>query len=347
MSVCLSYCRTGRALLQLVVAGCDLAVRPVIRRVPRGPILANAMKLLALALCVLVLACGASPAAESTAGPSTLQIVRVASGIMPGSALAFVGNDLLIGETIPGTRPSDTRSRVRRMRGVDQVLETFISDESGELRGLASGEGGPVFIARRSSPDLSKSAIAMYGVDGKPLSKVAPGQVSDPSGLAIGPAGEIYVADTSAARVLRINKAGEVIRVAGTGKCDRSPLAAPSGGRAVDVSLCFPELLALDPFGNLYVARRGSSWIARVDASGQLVVVTESIDVAGLAIDNSGALLASDSKAGTIRRFEIGAATRIIASHIAAPAAIVVGPGGVIIVESDADGTLLKLTTSR
>jgi glucose/arabinose dehydrogenase len=100
--------------------------------------------------------------------------------------------------------------------------------------------------------------------------------------------------------------------------------------------------LAVDDQGNLYVARRGARWVARVDPSGMLSVLTSNNDVGGLATDALGALLISDVSRGEILRFSAGQVA-VIASGLDRPTSLVVAPDRAIVVLAEGSADLLRI----
>jgi sugar lactone lactonase YvrE len=124
-------------------------------------------------------------------------------------------------------------------------------DEAG-----ATGDGGPALAARFSSPD----------------------------GLAVGPDGSLYVADTGNHRIRRISPSGVVSTVAGTG------VAGFSGdeGPGLSAQLSSPRGVAVDGEGLLYIADTGNHRIRRLESDGRISTLAGT-GVAGFAGDGSGA----------------------------------------------------------
>ncbi|MCH8900927.1 MAG: hypothetical protein IIC88_01350 [Chloroflexi bacterium] len=89
-----------------------------------------------------------------------------------------------------------------------------------------------------------------------------------PRGVAVGPDGAVYVADTINCRVRRVEEGGAVSTVAGNGSCR----AGGDGGPAVDAGI-YPWGLAWDQQGNLYVADVFNCRIRRVDEGGTITTV--------------------------------------------------------------------------
>lgn len=92
--------------------------------------------------------------------------------------------------------------------------------------------------------------------------------LSAPVGVAVGPAGDIYIADTGNHRIRRV-AGGLISTVAGNG----TPGAVGDGGLATDAELNFPEGIAVDSSGNLFIADTFNSLIRRVDAKTHIISV--------------------------------------------------------------------------
>ncbi len=77
---------------------------------------------------------------------------------------------------------------------------------------------------------------------------IANGGLTSPFGMAVDPAGNIFVVDQGAAVIYKIDTSGVVTRVVGTGVQGFSG----DGGAAISAELYLPYYLALDSAGNLY-----------------------------------------------------------------------------------------------
>ena len=95
------------------------------------------------------------------------------------------------------------------------------------------------------------------------LSVVAPKvRLNFPTGLTIALNGDLYVSDANDNRVLRITPAGTATTVAGDGKRG----FAGDGGPATKAELNAPAGLALNRYGDLFIADQGNNRIRLVDA---------------------------------------------------------------------------------
>ena len=79
-------------------------------------------------------------------------------------------------------------------------------------------------------------------------------------GVAFDTAGNLYFADPWNHRVRRVDPAGVITTVAGTGELGFSG----DGGPATEAEVCAPSGLTLDPDGNLYIAERCADRVRKV-----------------------------------------------------------------------------------
>lgn len=132
-------------------------------------------------------------------------------------------------------------------------------DGAGNLY-IAEFRGGRV---RKVAPDGVISTYAGdgsrgYGGDGGPAVEAA---LRDPYGLAVDPAGNLYIADANGARIRKVSPDGVITTVAGKGESGFSG----DGGPAADAALAFPTGLAVDGAGRLFVADSGNDRIRVVN----------------------------------------------------------------------------------
>jgi hypothetical protein len=102
----------------------------------------------------------------------------------------------------------------------------------------------------------------------------------DPKGVALDAAGNLYIADTGNHRVRRVDAAGLISTVVGTG----APGAAGDGGPAGQALLSEPRTLAFDQVGNLYITEPKVNRIRKVDPQG-IITLFAGTGTAGFAGD--------------------------------------------------------------
>ena len=93
--------------------------------------------------------------------------------------------------------------------------------------------------------------------------------LSTPVGLAIDPAGNLYIADYGNSRVRKVTLDGSITTVAGNGTLGHSG----DGGPAASAQLKGPAGLALDTSGNLYIADQLDNSVRMVSPDGTITTV--------------------------------------------------------------------------
>lgn len=91
------------------------------------------------------------------------------------------------------------------------------------------------------------TGVAGFGGDGGPATFA---RLSSPQGVAWDGDGNLYIADTGNQRIRRVDSAGNVSTIAGTGTYGYGG----DGGPALQAQLASPRGLAVDLCGNIYVA---------------------------------------------------------------------------------------------
>ncbi len=110
-------------------------------------------------------------------------------------------------------------------------------------------------------------------------------ELSSPTGLALGPAGELFVADSGNHRLRRIGTDGIITTVAGTGV----PGFSGDGGPATAAKLWFPTRVAADSDGAVYLVDQFNQRVREVTAGGKIETVV-GIDAAPTFVDGDHAL---------------------------------------------------------
>ncbi len=91
-----------------------------------------------------------------------------------------------------------------------------------------------------------------------------------PAGVAPDGAGNLYIADTHYKRIRKVDTAGIITTIAGTGEFGYGG----DGGPATEARLNFPGGVAVDGAGNLYIADTNNHRIRKVDVSGVITITT-------------------------------------------------------------------------
>ena len=142
-------------------------------------------------------------------------------------------------------------------------------------------------------------------------------QLAHPEGIALDASGNLYIADTHNHRVRRVDVAGTITTIAGTGGRGFSG----DGRSAVNAQLDYPQGVALDASGNLYIADAGNHRVRRVDVAGTISTIAGTGDPGfsgdggpavnaqlarpkKVALDTSGNLYIADTDNHRIRRVD-------------------------------------------
>ena len=184
-----------------------------------------------------------------------------------------------------------------------------------EPRAVAVDAGGAVYVAdainnriRRIGPDGQVTTVA-GGAPGDADGPGADARFRYPRGVAVGAAGDVYVADKDNNRVRKITPAGVVSTLAGGA-------AGDADGPAADARFTFPEGVAVGTDGAVYVADTGNHRIRRIGPDGRVGTVAGGApgfaDGAGVAarfntpravaVDGAGNLFVADAGNNRVRK---------------------------------------------
>ena len=171
---------------------------------------------------------------------------NVVEKVTPGGSLSIIAGTGTSGAPTPGTATS--------------------SNLAGPI-GVAADSSGNVYIAdtgnnvvEKVTPSGSLSIIAGTGTSGAPTAGPATSSdLTSPTGVAVDASGDVFVADHSNQRVEEITPTGTLSFIAGTG--NQGP---PTPGTATSSDLSNPSGIALDRYGNLYIADLGNADVEEV-----------------------------------------------------------------------------------
>ena len=193
-------------------------------------------------------------------------------------------------------------------------VSTVAGDGSPQLLsdpfGIAVGKDGTIYVAdagednhiRKLSPDGSVTMLTGGGND-----------FDTPSALALDANGNLYVADTSDNRILKVTPQGEVSTIAGDGT------AGYVDGPAAQARFNGPVGVAVDTNGNIFVADTYNDRIRKLSTDGQVSTIagagtpgyadgdrnTSLFDTpCGIIVANDGALIVADTGNDRLRKID-------------------------------------------
>ncbi|HZT29866.1 MAG TPA: Ig-like domain-containing protein [Bryobacteraceae bacterium] len=233
-------------------------------------------------------------------------------------------------------------------------------------RAVALDAAGNLYIAdgdhsrvRKVIPAGAISTVAGTGLWGSTMDpKAANSELSIPMSVATDAAGNLYIADSANALVLKVTPAGDISVAAGTGKAGTSG----DGGPATSAQIGVPTAVAVDAAGNLYIADRLYSRVRKVTSTGIISTVAGNgapkfagdggpavqaqLDPFDLAVDGAGNLFVADRNNYRVRKIDpAGIITTVAGAGVEgysgdggrATAALISGPTGLAV---DAKGNL-------
>jgi sugar lactone lactonase YvrE len=207
--------------------------------------------------------------------------------------------------------------------------------------GVALDAAGNVYIADISEDRVRKVTVATgiittvagssYGFsgDGGPAASAG---LDFPTGLALDGAGDIYIADGSRIREV-FASSGDIFTIAGNGAYGFSGDGGPATSAAIDLG--YPDGVAVDSAGNLYIADGGNNRIRKLAADTGIISTVAGNELYGysgdggpaidaeldyptsISVDKNGNLYIYDAGNSVIR--EVSTAPPLLAHYTPAP----------------------------
>lgn len=172
---------------------------------------------------------------------------------------------------------------------VDSAGNIYIADTGNSLIRKITTDGNINYIAGSVSTS-SGISIANAGYSGDNGVATSAGLI-EPYGVAVDPAGNVYIAERADGRVRQINTKGYMYTIVGNGTLG----FAGDGGKGTSAELNAPLSVALDPSGNLYISDSLNNRVRAVAGAGSGNITT----VAG----NGGFSYSGDGGPGTHAQF--------------------------------------------
>ena len=187
--------------------------------------------------------------------------------------------------------------------------------------GVAIDTSGNLFIADYSNSRIRKvtlggiittvagNGLGDYSGDGGPATSAV---LFGPTGVAIDTSGNLFIADILNNRIRKVTPAGIITTVAGNGSFGYSG----DDGPATSAQLYYPNGVAVDTSGNLFIADTQNNAIRKVTPAG---IITTTYGVysgpSGVAIDTSGNLFIADTYNCEIHKVTPGGTITTVAGN--------------------------------
>ena len=181
----------------------------------------------------------------------------------------------------------------------DSVGNLYVAENGNNLVRKVDSAGTVTTFAGTGEPGSSG--------DGGPATEA---RLDSAAGVAVDSVGNVYVVEGRGHRVRRINLAGVITTIAGTG--NRGP--GGDGGLATEAELEHPLAVAVGPAGNVYIADSRGWRIRKVDTSGMINEFADPdirISQGAFATDGAGRVYAGGGR--QIRRIDANGVVSIIA----------------------------------
>jgi|GEM_PF-2148788 len=195
---------------------------------------------------------------------------------------------------------------------VDHAGNKYVVDEYNHRVRKISSSGIITTIAGNSAM-VGYGSAGGFGGDGGPATAAT---LNRPLGIAIDGSGNIYVADGNNFRVRKINSAGIISTIAGTGTMGYSGDGGPATSASITFSLATTSggSIGIDAAGNVYFADGIRNHIRKIDAAG-IITTFAGTGTAGFSGDGGPATAATLNVVESIAFDQIGNAYIVDASN--------------------------------
>lgn len=243
-------------------------------------------------------------------------------------------------------------------------------------RAVASDAGGTVYVADTGSSTIRKitpggvvtTFAGQAGVSGSADGTGSAARFNGLYGIAADNSGNVYVADANNQTIRRITSAGVVTTLAG-----QAGVTGSADGTGSTARFFYPNAVAVDGAGNVYVADRLNNTVRKITPSGVVTTLAGLAlrrgsddgtgenarfeDPSGIAVDTAGNVFVADSGNSTIRKVTpagvvttIGGAPGVAggldgigaAAQLCYPYGIAVSPTGLLYVSENNTNRIIK-----
>jgi uncharacterized repeat protein (TIGR01451 family) len=242
---------------------------------------------------------------------------------------------------------------------------------TGVARSATLTAGGQTFTVTEIADYLISSIIGQQQPPTAALGTAV--NLPPANGVAVDSAGNTYISAQNVSAIYKLDTSGVLTRYAGTGICGFSG----DGGPATQAQICYPNGLAVDSFGVLYIADSGNARIRTVTPKGVIGTVAGGTCCAlgdggpatnaslsypeGVGVDSAGNIYIADTNNNRIRKVTGGTITTVAGNGTygfagdtgAATSAQLAGPMGVVVDSSfnfyiaDRGNNRVRKVTSR
>jgi sugar lactone lactonase YvrE len=240
------------------------------------------------------------------------------SMLAKGQTISTIAGGMLVGYSGDGGPATDAALNAPGGMCVDGAGNVYFADVSNNCVRKINTAGIITTVAGNNTAGLSG--------DGGPATSA---QLNEPMAVAVDTSGNLYIVDNSNHCIRKVNATGIITRFAGTGVMGFSG----DGGLAISAQLHYPEGVAVDGSGNVFVCDAGNERVRKVDASGIITTVAGSGSVGsygdrgpataaafvimyGIAVDDTGNIYIADAGNECVRKVNTaGIITNFAGNH--------------------------------
>jgi sugar lactone lactonase YvrE len=272
--------------------------------------------------------------------------------VSPSGIITTVAGTGIWGYSGDGGPATSAKLKAPRNVALDGSGNLYIADTDGHRIRQVSPSGTITTVAG--------TGTSGYSGDGGPAANA---QLAGPSGVAVDGSGNLFIADTGNFRIREISAGGIITTVAGTGEWGYSG----DGGPATSAQLYSARGVAVDGFGNLYIADDGSATVRKVSPGGTISTVagTGTAGYSGdggpatvarldypesVALDAAGNLYIADANNGRVRMVSTGGVITTVVGNgplgypmqLLKPTGVAVASGGNVYI-ADSNAYVIRL----
>lgn len=242
---------------------------------------------------------------------------------------------------------------------VDAVGNLFIADQLNHRICKVDTVGHLTTVAGPNGFNGNGNPLGGYSGDVGPASNAG---LYEPIGLAMDSAGNLFVADSRNYRIRKIDTSGIITTVAGTGIEGYNG----DGGAATNAGLEYPQGVAVDSVGNIFITDHVNNLIRRVDTNGIIMTVAGNSGLAGymgdgvaatntslyqpkgVTADTAGNLFIADTLNSRVRKVDTNGiiTTIIVNGSVRFPTGLSMDAYGNLFIADNGNNRIRKLDTN-
>lgn len=200
--------------------------------------------------------------------------------------------------------------------GYDGDSKPVLSSQFATPGGVLLNRGGNVVVAdtyngrlRTMSSGVMKTTAGGFLGDGAAATGAS---LVLPENIAFDKAGNYYIADAGGNRIRKVDTTNKITTVAGTGISGYSG----DGGAATSATLWYPDGIAVDSTGNIFIADNLNAVIRKVTSTGAISTYATDpgfLDLASLTVDTAGNLYSVDQAGCAVRKITTTGSISVVA----------------------------------